>query len=388
LSDPHVYLICTDDRLAKEWLVLSQAAYALRYQMGEEAYLPLMRAEGGAAWNVLRISCPVASPGPGYDVVSCIEPHIQRHRSWILSHLNSMGLEEATRDIYEHVRLQRILVDLHYLPGIADGVFGPATRDAILRFQRHNGLVLSGFLTSETAEAVERAAGVQPYRVPPPSPPPGPSIASPIEVATGTGFFITSNGHLLTNAHVVKGCRTVTVAYGAAEHQAAQVLSRDEINDLAIIASGLTPTSVAALRSGVRLGEQVAVYGFPLSGLLASGGNFTLGNVTALAGIHDDSRILQISAPVQPGNSGGPLLDEAGAVVGIVVAKLNAIKLFMRTEDLAQNVNFAIKVTTAQAFIETQGLGIHIAPANGTPLRPADLADRAKSFTALVECRR
>ncbi|MGI8568125.1 MAG: S1 family peptidase, partial [Methylocella sp.] len=69
----------------------------------------------------------------------------------------------------------------------------------------------------------------------------------------------------------------------------------------------------------------VAAFGFPLAGLLATSGNFTLGNVTAVAGLGDDTRILQISAPVQPGSSGGPLLDYSGNVVGVVEGKLNAI---------------------------------------------------------------
>jgi S1-C subfamily serine protease len=388
LSDPHVYLICTDDRLAKDWLVMNQAGYALRHQMGDAAYLPLMRAQGAAAWTALRTSCPVAAQGAGYDVASCIEGHILRQRSWTLSRLDRLASEEATRDIYEHMRLQETLADLHYLQGTADGMFGPATRDAILSFQRDHGLVASGFMTLETAQTLLHPGGVQAFHTPPPTILPSPTVGNPKPhlVATGTAFFITSEGDLLTNAHVVKDCEAITVAHGTAEPRAARVLARDETNDLAIISSGLTPTSVAALRSGVRLGEQVAVYGFPLTGLLASGGNFTLGNVTALAGVHDDTRILQISAPVQPGNSGGPLLDESGAVVGIVVAKLNAIKLAMATEDLAQNVNFAIKATTAQAFIETHGLSIRLASASGTPLRPADLADKARSFTALVKC--
>lgn len=109
--------------------------------------------------------------------------------------------------------------------------------------------------------------------------------------------------------------------------------------------------------------------------------------MTALAGIKDDSRMLQISAPVQPGNSGGPLLDETGTVVGIVVAKLNALKLAEATNDLAQNVNFAIKASVAQSFADSQGVRLQAAKADLPVMRPADIAERAKSFTGLVECR-
>ena len=124
---------------------------------------------------------------------------------------------------------------------------------------------------------------------------------------------------------MVEGCRNVIVSVES-DRVTARVVARDPVNDLALLASDLKPKSVAVLRTGVRLGESVAVFGFPLNGLLATSGNFTVGNVTAVAGIGDDTRMVQISAPVQPGNSGGPLLDQAGNVVGTVVAKINAIK--------------------------------------------------------------
>jgi hypothetical protein len=91
---------------------------------------------------------------------------------------------------------------------------------------------------------------------------------------------------------------------------------------------------VPPFRIGARVGENIFVYGFPLSGLLSSSGNFTVGNITSVAGLGDDSRIMQISAPVQPGNSGGPLLDRFGNVVGVVVSKLNALRLAQVTQEI------------------------------------------------------
>jgi S1-C subfamily serine protease len=90
--------------------------------------------------------------------------------------------------------------------------------------------------------------------------------------------------------------------------------------------------------------------GYPLSGLLSSDANVSVGNVSALAGLRDDSRYLQISAPVQPGNSGGPLLDASGHLVGIVTAKLDAVRLARFTGDIPQNVNFALKTEVARTF--------------------------------------
>ncbi len=218
---------------------------------------------------------------------------------------------------------------------------------------------------------------------------PAPPAAEPRQRrSTGTAFFVTGEGHALTNNHVIDGCTSITVSLGTDGPRPARIMARDATNDLAVLKVETKPGTVAVLRPAVRLGDGIAVFGFPLAGLLTTSGNFTLGNVTALAGIRDDSRMLQISAPVQPGNSGGPLLDETGAVVGVVVAKLNALKLAAATDDLAQNVNFAIKGSVAQAFAESQGLRVSPAPADAPALKPADLAERAKAFTGLVDCTR
>lgn len=164
------------------------------------------------------------------------------------------------------------------------------------------------------------------------------------------------------------------------------VVAKDTSNDLALIRTQVSSDAVARLRDGARLGEDVSVFGFPLSGLLASTGNFTRGNITAAAGLADDTRYFQISAPVQPGNSGGPLLDRYGNVVGIVVAKLNAISVATVTDDIAQNVNFAIKASIAESFLQANG--VHFL--SGTvdkKLAPEDVAAKAQSVAVEVECR-
>jgi serine protease Do len=136
----------------------------------------------------------------------------------------------------------------------------------------------------------------------------------------------------------------------------------------------------------VRLGESVAAFGYPHADVLASSGNFTLGNVTALAGIGDDSRYLQMSTPVQAGNSGGPLLDQNGNLVGIVTAKLNALKIAVASGDLPQNVNFALKASTVANFLDTNR--IKYAPGSSTvALKPEDLADQARSMSVFILCK-
>jgi uncharacterized protein len=117
--------------------------------------------------------------------------------------------------------------------------------------------------------------------------------------------------------------RLLGMSAAFANSEAGVLVANDEKNDLAVVcvmAIGEPPTSIAVFREGapIRAGDSIVALGYPLSGLLSSDANLSVGNVSALAGLRDDSRYLQISAPVQPGNSGGPLLDASGHLVGIV----------------------------------------------------------------------
>jgi S1-C subfamily serine protease len=105
---------------------------------------------------------------------------------------------------------------------------------------------------------------------------------------------------VLINAHVVEKCASIRVTTDDQDTSEGFVLDRDTTNDLAVVKATLKPTKVAALRMSIRLGEGVAAFGYPLANVLSSSGNFTMGNIAALTGLKDDSRYLQISAPVQP----------------------------------------------------------------------------------------
>jgi len=249
------------------------------------------------------------------------------------------------------------------------------------------GLLEHSMTAEQIAEAQRLANEWTPARSgeqQPPAPSATAAISAPASEELGTAFFISESGMLLTNAHVVPKCSEVRIGQ-AGRGVTAKVVARDDENDLAILRADVRPPAVATLRLTVRQGEAVVAYGFPLRGLLASGGNLTTGNVTALSGIGDDSRLLQMSAPVQPGNSGGPLLDSSGNVVGIVEGKLDAVKIASAIGDLPQNVNFAIKAEVVATFLD--GNGVHYATGQpGTARSPADIADVAKRFTVPVEC--
>jgi S1-C subfamily serine protease len=136
-------------------------------------------------------------------------------------------------------------------------------------------------------------------------------------ISTGSGVVIGSRGDVLTNSHVVENCEKITLRLSSTNSATAVLVASDKRNDLAVIRTETPVGSVASFREapGIRTGDTVVALGFPLSGLLATTANLSVGNVSALAGLGDDSRYVQISAPVQPGNSGGPLLDASGHLV-------------------------------------------------------------------------
>jgi serine protease Do len=212
-----------------------------------------------------------------------------------------------------------------------------------------------------------------------------PDQSNPDREISGTGFFVTSMGHVLTNNHVIKDCTKIWAAAPGEPRQTANLIARDEKNDLAILKTGIKPELVPAFNNRPKIGEDIYVYGFPLSGLLATSGNFTVGNITATAGLEDDSSMLQISAPVQPGNSGGPVMDKAGNIAGVTVSKLNALQIAKVTDDVPQNVNFAIKAAIAENFLETNNITPNSALSD-KQLETTSLADLSRRFTVRVTC--
>jgi S1-C subfamily serine protease len=215
-------------------------------------------------------------------------------------------------------------------------------------------------------------------------PPSTPESNAPV---AGSAFTVSATD-LLTNDHVVDGCSDVTVTDSNRNSFEGRVRTRDVRNDLALISVEATRlTSVARFRTtGIRAGEDVIAVGFPLPGLLATELNVSRGIVSATAGLLNDTSQLQISAEVQPGNSGGPLLDATGAVAGVVVSKLDAIALAVHTGDIPQNVNFAIKSELAAVFLRSHGIEPRSAPVTGGSVAISDIVDRARAYTFLVEC--
>lgn len=148
-------------------------------------------------------------------------------------------------------------------------------------------------------------------------------------------------------------------------------------------------TTILSFRTGrrVRLGENIIAIGFPLQGIMSSSINLTTGTVSSLAGLRDDTRIIQFTAPIQPGNSGGPLLDQSRNVVGIVTSKLSPLWAARSIGDLPQNVNFAIKDSVLVDFLDSRGVH-YVTGESATRMEATDIAERAEKAVASIQCDR
>jgi S1-C subfamily serine protease len=199
----------------------------------------------------------------------------------------------------------------------------------------------------------------------------------------GTGFFVSNQGDILTNNHVVAGCRRIAGRDGSP----LRLISRNVSSDLALVKTESGAGSVAVLRSGPapQLGDAVVAFGFPLPGLLSSEGNVSTGVLSATSGLQNDIRFVQISAPVQPGNSGGPLFDSSGHVIGVVVGKLDALQVARETGDIPQNVNFAVHWSELRAFLDEQGIQYRKAPSQHNLSTP-EIAATAAKIAVAIEC--
>ena len=173
-----------------------------------------------------------------------------------------------------------------------------------------------------------------------------------LEKSRGTGFFVTEDGYVLTNFHVVEDTRRIVVKTKAGSFPA-KVVRVDKSNDLALlkVEGKFSALPIVNSREG-KLGAMVFTIGFPLTDLQGESPKLSKGEIASLSGMRDDPRHFQISAAVQAGNSGGALVNEFGNVVGVVVAKLDAVKAFKLTGDLPQNVNYAVKSSYILSLLE------------------------------------
>ncbi len=229
--------------------------------------------------------------------------------------------------------------------------------------------------------------------------------------SAGSGFFVSKLGHIMTNEHVVRKCGSVTVGENANRQVSALVLETDKRNDLALLRISPTAMELAETKSligklniqklepkvnprsseglfksdDVELGEDVLVAGYPYGALLSNSIKVTKGIISSNKGVGDDSGQFQMDAAVQPGNSGGPIYDENGNIVGVVVSQLNKRNVEKTIGSLPENVNFGIKASTVRQFLTSAGLPTKWSSRTERK-STKELAEIAKNQTVMVIC--
>lgn len=200
--------------------------------------------------------------------------------------------------------------------------------------------------------------------------------STPIEHATGTGFVVSADGHLVTCAHVVRGATKVDVKFGDRTYEA-KVLSLDKRNDLALLKIDAKQLAVLSMgdSSAVELAQNIRVVGYPLTDVLGASIKVTSGTVCGFID-QDSDQLFQVDAPINAGNSGGPVVNESGQVVGVASAKLSGEEI--------SNVGFAVPVAEVCAMLRKVGVRFNEAASTETLSGP-ELARRVTPSVALLE---
>ncbi len=205
------------------------------------------------------------------------------------------------------------------------------------------------------------------------------------ETSAGSGFFVTPT-HIITNDHVTEDCDEIEVK-NKGYKATVELLDTDSTTDLSILVTGKPSKSFLYLRNRkpVVTGEQSIALGYPFASTLGSELKVTSGNIAALTGFNNNIAELQLTAPVQPGNSGGPLLDDNGNVIGVIVSRLETSSEITGDRP-AQNVNFAIKSNMAKIFMDLNMVDYQVRKSNGAK-EISDIVTEAKEATVQVICK-
>jgi S1-C subfamily serine protease len=184
--------------------------------------------------------------------------------------------------------------------------------------------------------------------------PPNQALHIPQLVSSGSGFVISEKGYIATNYHVVEGCTAIKL-----DDEKLKTIAVDKTNDLAILQSKKSFREYAHIsKSSPKLSDRVIVYGYPLVSLLGENLSATSGEISSLSGFKGDYSQFTISAPIQPGNSGGPIVNENNEVVGVVVSTLDNVALASEKGIVTQNVNFGIRVSLLLNILSAYGISL------------------------------
>ena len=268
-----------------------------------------------------------------------------------------------------------------YYSGSIDGLYGGKTAAAIQAFTKDKlpelkpdkrsdiRIILSSILEDNYAVARNED---------------GSTNTEEVMVSSGTGFFVSKSGNLVTNYHVVEGCGSVKAAYNG-ETLDAKLLAHDQLNDLAVLKIETVPSEIIPLSNDSPYPMQdLIVAGYPFGENFSSTIKFTKGIVSSLAGLGNNYSQIQIDAAIQPGNSGGPIVDENGNAIAVAVAKLSISHVLKNYGVVPENTNFGVKISAVKNLLD--GNGIDYSSKQNLSVSKQDLAKNVTSSTLYLTC--
>jgi S1-C subfamily serine protease len=212
----------------------------------------------------------------------------------------------------------------------------------------------------------------------------GPSLPGRTLQRIGTGFFVDNDGTVVTSRHVVENCAVVSVSPTTGDTVQAELVGLDHLNDLALLRTELTPPGVARVVQSQSPG--VAMVGYPDQGIPPITPLLTVADMIGTETIAPGLTVLKLNADVRPGNSGGPLLDQKGNVVGVVFAEINTPGVYEQTGKIVRNIGFAIPGDILVAFISRWRIPYWKGSGTAEPVAAGNLLSQARPYIARIGC--
>jgi S1-C subfamily serine protease len=277
-------------------------------------------------------------------------------------------------------QIQSNLKDLGFYKSSIDGLYGKGTVGALKTYNKQNLNELDLNNSENVVKLINAVLGLKPA----PEPKPDVNSDNTYKVASGSGFYVSNEGHIITNHHVIEGCEDMKV------HSKGNVLetkriAEDRRNDLALLKTTKSPKHSFALSTESPFPlQEIIVAGYPFGEKVSSTLKFTQGIVSSIAGLGNDYSQIQIDAAIQPGNSGGPILDEYGNVVAVAVAKLSLKKILKDYGVVPENTNFGVKASAVRNLME--GNGVSFKSPNTEVISKRELSQVATDGTVYLTC--
>ena len=205
-----------------------------------------------------------------------------------------------------------------------------------------------------------------------------------IIIGSGSGFFVTKQGHVVSNDHVIGICKKV-IAYEEGKEINLDILATDMVNDIGLVKGKFQKVSYLNIKpDGAELGEDIVAFGYPLSRFTSDSVKLTKGIVSSLSGPGNNYSQIQIDAAIQPGSSGGPILNMNGQVIGVAVSGLSKKLLAQETDYIPENVNFAVAAQSLMSFLK--GNKVSVGTGASRTLSTKELAKIGEPATIQLFC--